>query len=543
MRSLNPSRPDNLSARTTLASYVCQVVTALVFGIQLQLHQVVQARATLGRGARRTRTQNLTYNPALSAGESMDSAQLSAPLMSSAERYSIAVITLEEHMFREMRRVLGTSFRVTLASTESQIKLLIDDPESHGIVLDLESIGDQPSDGIDVLNEIRRLRSDLILVAITKSVSSELPLQASEGGADHFFLKPVDCEQLRSVLLQTLEKRALQFEGQWLLDQIANRNAFCGLIGSSQPMRKVYRAIEAVAASDASIVIRGESGVGKELVAQAVVQCGERREQPYICLNCSALPETLMESELFGYERGAFTGAESAKPGMIELAHRGTLFLDEISTLNHQLQSKLLRVLQERSVQRLGSRAAKKIDFRLITATNDDLEDMVKKGRFREDLYYRINVVPIVVPPLRERGSDISLLVEHFVRLYCTANHKPAKQVQPEVMEILEQYPWPGNVRELENVVQRLVLMSDGAAITAYQLPQQLLFSSAASQEAILIPQDGVDFDAEMQRIQVAYLNAALRRTGGKKSAAANLLRLDPQRMKYLCRTLKLGSL
>ena len=463
--------------------------------------------------------------------------------MSSAERYSIAVITLEEHMFREMRRVLGTSFRVTLASTESQIKLLIDDPESHGIVLDLESIGDQPSDGIDVLNEIRRLRSDLILVAITKSVSSELPLQASEGGADHFFLKPVDCEQLRSVLLQTLEKRALQFEGQWLLDQIANRNAFCGLIGSSQPMRKVYRAIEAVAASDASIVIRGESGVGKELVAQAVVQCGERREQPYICLNCSALPETLMESELFGYERGAFTGAESAKPGMIELAHRGTLFLDEISTLNHQLQSKLLRVLQERSVQRLGSRAAKKIDFRLITATNDDLEDMVKKGRFREDLYYRINVVPIVVPPLRERGSDISLLVEHFVRLYCTANHKPAKQVQPEVMEILEQYPWPGNVRELENVVQRLVLMSDGAAITAYQLPQQLLFSSAASQEAILIPQDGVDFDAEMQRIQVAYLNAALRRTGGKKSAAANLLRLDPQRMKYLCRTLKLGSL
>jgi DNA-binding NtrC family response regulator len=380
------------------------------------------------------------------------------------------------------------------------------------------------------------------MVAITTSVSSELPLRASEAGADHFFLKPVDCEQLRSVLLQTLEKRALQFEGQWLLDQIANRNAFCGLIGSSQPMRKVYRAIEAVAASDASVVIRGESGVGKELVARAIVQCGGRREQPYICLNCSALPETLMESELFGYERGAFTGAESAKPGMIEFAHRGTLFLDEITTLNHPLQSKLLRVLQERSVQRLGSRAAKKIDFRLITATNDDLEDMVKKGRFREDLYYRINVVPIFVPPLRERGSDISLLVEHFVRLDCTANHKPAKQVQPEVMEILEHYSWPGNVRELENVVQRLVLMSDGIAITAYQLPQQVLFSSAASQEAILIPEEGLDFDAEMERIQVAYLNAALRRTGGKKSAAANLLRLNPQRMKYLCRTLKLGS-
>jgi transcriptional regulator with PAS, ATPase and Fis domain len=190
----------------------------------------------------------------------------------------------------------------------------------------------------------------------------------------------------------------------------------------------------------------------------------------------------------------------------------------------------------------LGGRAVKKIDFRLITATNDDLEDMVRKGRFREDLYYRINVVPILVPPLRDRGGDISLLAEHFLRLYCTANHKPAKQIPPEVMEILEQYPWPGNVRELENVVQRLVLMSDGPAITAYQLPQQLLYSSAASQEAILIPEEGVDFDGEMERIQIAYLNAALRRSGGKKSAAAQLLRLDSQRMKYLCRTLKIGN-
>jgi transcriptional regulator with PAS, ATPase and Fis domain len=288
------------------------------------------------------------------------------------------------------------------------------------------------------------------------------------------------------------------------------------------------------------VVIRGESGVGKELVARAIVQSGDRHDRPYVCLNCSALPETLMESELFGYEKGAFTGAESSKPGMIELAQGGTLFLDEITTLDHGLQSKLLRVLQERSVQRLGGRSAKKIDFRLITATNDDLEEMVRKGRFREDLYYRINVVPIVVPPLRERGSDIPLLAEHFLRLYCAANQKPVKQLQPEVMEILEQYSWPGNVRELENVAQRLVLMSDGPAITAHHLPQQLLVSSVASQEAILIPEDGVDFDAEMDRIQVAYLKAALRRTDGKKSAAASLLRIDPQRMKYLCRKLSL---
>lgn len=458
----------------------------------------------------------------------------------SAERYSIAIITLEEEMFREMRRTLAPSFRATLASTESQIKTLIDDPDVHAIVLDLESIGNEPADGIEVLQEMRRLRDDLIMVAITASSSSELPLQASQAGADHFFGKPVDCGQLRNVLLQTAEKRALQFEGQWLREQVENRAAFCGLIGGSAAMRKVYQAIEAVAGSNASVVIRGESGVGKELVARAIVQSGDRHDRPYVCLNCSALPETLMESELFGYEKGAFTGAESSKPGMIELAHGGTLFLDEITTLEHGLQSKLLRVLQERSVQRLGGRSAKKIDFRLITATNDDLEEMVRKGRFREDLYYRINVVPIVVPPLRDRGSDIPLLAEHFLRLYCAANQKPVKQLQPEVMEILEQYSWPGNVRELENVAQRLVLMSDGPAITAHHLPQQLLVSSAASQEAILIPEDGVDFDAEMERIQVAYLKAALRRTDGKKSAAASLLRIDPQRMKYLCRKLSL---
>jgi len=441
-----------------------------------------------------------------------------------------------------MRRALAPSFRLTLASTELQIKTLIDDADLHGIVLDLDCIGAGAPDGIEVLQEMRRLRDDLVMVAITGSAGVELPLAASQAGADHFFLKPVDGAQLRTLLLQTLERRALQFEGQWLLQQVENRAAFCDLIGGSEAMRRVYQAIEAVAASNASVVIRGESGVGKELVARAIVETSARRDKPYVCLNCSALPESLMESELFGYEKGAFTGADGSKPGMIETAHTGTLFLDEITTLDQGLQSKLLRVLQERSVQRLGGRSVKKIDFRLITATNDDLEDMVRKGRFREDLYYRINVVPIAVPPLRERSGDIPLLVEHFLRLYCTANQKPPKQVQPGVMEILESYSWPGNVRELENVVQRLVLMSDGAAITAHQLPQQLLLSSTVSQEAILIPEEGVDFDAEMERIEIAYLSAALRRTGGRKTAAAALLHMDAQRIKYLCRKLRIDA-
>lgn len=461
-------------------------------------------------------------------------------LLPSSDRYFIAVITLIDDVFHDIRRALSSSFRLTQANTEQQIKGLIDNPEVHGIVLDLETIGEGPSEAIEVLQEIRRLRDDVMLVAITESTLSELPLQASQAGADHFFLKPIESDQLRTLLQQTLEKRAMQFEGQWLLEQVENRFAFDGIIGGSEVMRKLYRAIEAVSGSNANVVIRGESGVGKELVARAIVQSGDRHDQPYICLNCSALPESLIESELFGYEKGAFTGADGAKPGMIEAAHSGTLFLDEITTLNHGLQSKLLRVLQDRMVQRLGGRTPKKIDFRLITATNDDLEAMVRIGRFREDLYYRVNVVPIHVPPLRDRKEDIPLLVEHFLRLYCTANKKPAKQLQPEVIEILEAYSWPGNVRELENLVQRLVVMSDGASIAAHHLPQQLLTSSAASQEAILIPEGGVDFDSEMQKIEIAYLNAALRRTNGKKTAAAQLLRMDPQRMKYLCRKLKL---
>src|SRR4030095_3557176 len=307
-------------------------------------------------------------------------------------------------------------------------------------------------------------------------------------------------------------KRALELEGRRVVKQAERRSALFSLIGASAAMQKLYHTIQAVADTNTTVVLRGESGTGKELIAKAIVQASDRIEQPYISLNCSALPESLIESELFGYEKGAFTGADAARAGLIESAQDGTLFLDEITTLNPGLQSKLLRVLQERTVQRLGGRSSKKIDFRLICATNDDLEDLVRKGRFREDLYYRINVVPIVVPPLREREGDIPLLVDHFLRVYCAASKKPLKSIQPEVLEILEEYPWPGNVRELENVIQRLDVMGGGPNLTAEHLPQTLLKHSASGQEAILIPEEGVDFDAEMERIEIAYLTAAVLR-------------------------------
>jgi DNA-binding NtrC family response regulator len=457
-----------------------------------------------------------------------------------ASRLLVAVLTVNGDAFAHIHRALDGEFRAVQAENEKTIKTLVDDTELRAMIFDLDSIGSGARDGIEVLQEIRALREDIVLVALSSSSQRSIPVMASRAGADEFFLSPPNAAELSLVLARAVEKRALELEGRRLVEQVENRSAFCGMIGGSSAMQKVYQTIQAVADSNTTVVLRGESGTGKELIAQAIVQSGSRAEKPFVAVNCSALPDTLMESELFGYEKGAFTGADAAKPGLIETAQGGTLFLDEITTLTPNLQSKLLRALQEHSVQRLGARTAKKIDFRLICATNEDLEEIVRLGRFREDLYYRINVVPIFVPPLREREGDLPLLVDHFLRLFCAAAKKPVKSVHHDVMEILEDYSWPGNVRELENVIQRLVVMNNAPVITAEHLPQALLVASTASQEAILIPEEGVDFDAEMERIEVAYLKAALRRTGGKKSAAAALLRVDPQRMKYLCRKLKL---
>lgn len=454
----------------------------------------------------------------------------------------VAIITAEGEAFPDMQHFLAPRFAAELAQNDKEIQSTVDDLHIRAVLLDLDSVGEDSAEALRLLSEIRQVRDDLVLVAITRSNSRSLPLQSSQAGADEFFLAPLDFQELQVVLARAIEKRNQQVEGRRLLEQAESKSAFCGIIGASEPMQLVYKAVKAVAHSNTTVVLRGESGTGKELIASAIVQSGNRRSKPYICLNCSAIPESLIESELFGHEKGAFTGADAAKAGLIESAHGGTLFLDEITTLDHGLQSKLLRVLQERTVQRVGGRVTKKIDFRLIAASNDNLEELVRQGRFREDLYYRINVVPIFVPALRERSGDIPLLVDHFLRLYCAANNRLLKQLEPDALEIMEDYSWPGNVRELENIVQRLVVMNDDPVIRASHLPQQLLFSSNASQEAILIPEEGVDFDAEMERIELAYLNAALRRTKGRKTAAAALLRIDPQRMKYLCRKRKVAS-
>ena len=448
----------------------------------------------------------------------------------------IAVVTTDESVQLAAQEVLASAFHTTLLGSGDQILPLLEEASVEALVLDLETACESTQETLRLVRQLRERDEHLVLLGFTRSNNKTSRSQFEQAGIGRCFVAPVDFEDVQNVLRSALEERTAEIENRKLREEARGRNSFCDLIGGSDPMRLVYDAIGRVADSNVNVLVRGESGTGKELVAQAIVASGSRKDKPFISVNCAALPESLIEAELFGHEKGAFTDAHEARAGHIEAAHGGTLFLDEIGTLGLTLQSKLLRVLEQHVVQRIGSRTSKKIDFRLIAATNEDLEQAVRAGRFREDLYYRLNVVPIVLPPLRERPGDVAILLDHFLRMYCAANSVPLKRLNADALEILEEYYWPGNVRELENVVQRLVIMGSGAVITATHLPQQILYNSTARQEALLIPEEGISFDEEMARIELAYLQAALRRTGGKKVAAAALLQINTQKMKYLCR-------
>jgi DNA-binding NtrC family response regulator len=342
---------------------------------------------------------------------------------------------------------LVSTFHTTLLNPSDSVLSLLDEVPLEAVILDLDRADEPNQEAVRLLEDLRRADPDLVLFALTRSRSKALRRNAAKAGVDEFFVAPMDFNQIQIVLQHALEKRYLEIESRQLREQALSGYSFCDLIGSSELMRLVYDAITRVADGNATVLIRGESGTGKELVAQAIVASGGRRDQPFISVNCSALPETLIEAELFGHEKGSFTGAYESRAGHIEAAQGGTLFLDEIGTLGLGLQSKLLRVLEQRTVQRIGSKTVKKIDFRLITATNEDLEEAVSAGRFREDLYYRINVVPISLPPLREREGDVPLLVDHFLRFYSRANSLPLKRVEPDVLENRGAEGYPGHAK------------------------------------------------------------------------------------------------
>lgn len=407
---------------------------------------------------------------------------------------------------------------------------------AQAVVLDIDTEGDDRHAGLIMVRELRALDPTLVLVTLSRSRARAVEKEALESGADAHFRAPIDLSELRLILKTTIEVRIAEAEAEAARQQTLQASTFQDFIGASPAMRRVYDSITQVADRRINVIVRGESGTGKELVARALVALSSRRDKPFISLNCAALPADLIESELFGHERGAFTGAVDARPGQIEQADGGTLFLDEIATLTLPVQTKLLRVLEDRVVQRLGGRNTRKIDFRLICATNEPLEEMTKTGKFREDLYYRIHVIPVHLPPLRERAGDIALLTDYFLRIHSLANGLEPRRITPEALAILEDYEWPGNVRELQNVLQRLAITAPTDTIGVDDLPKLLLSSSVQAQEAILLPEAGTHFDEEVRQLEVALLEAALRRSGGSKSAAGKLLHLDVQRMKYLCR-------
>ena len=445
---------------------------------------------------------------------------------------AICIVTIDNEFLDVVTPELLPWFRVVVRDSHENLARWTREARVSAVLLDIDTEGEDPYGGLVVLNELRKLNEEFVLISLSRARARSVEKQALSAGADAHFRNPIDVTELRMMLVDLLRRRGEEAMRQQALE----RSRFQDFIGVSEPMRLVYDAIQQVAGSNINVLIRGESGTGKELAARAIVALSRRADKPYIRLNCAALPENLIESELFGSERGAFTGATESRPGQVELADGGTLFLDEIATLTLPLQTKLLRVLEDHQVLRLGGRAPRKIDFRLISATNEPLEEMARTGRFREDLYYRIHVIPIHLPPLRERVADIPLLCDYFLQIHCLANGLPVKRLTSDALSVLEEHTWPGNVRELENMIQRLVVTTRRDEIDAGDLPPRVLAQSVAAQEAILLPAEGADFDEQIRQVEIALLTTALGRMKGSKTGAGRLLQLDVQRMKYLCR-------
>ena len=389
----------------------------------------------------------------------------------------------------------------------------------------------------ELLQRLDGSEIDTLVIALSSDQKKSTALKIIDAGCYDYFLKPIDADVLRHLVGRAVEKVRMQRENRILREEVSRKKTLGDLVGAADSMRHVFEGIKRMARATASVIIRGESGVGKELVARAIHEHSPRRNHAFVSVNCAALPEALMEAELFGYEIGAFTGAVATKEGRIELAQGGTLFLDEIATLTPSLQSKLLRVLEDHSLTRLGGKKAIRVDFRLISATNGNLEDMVRAGQFRKDLYYRIQVVPIFVPALRERLDDIPVLAEYFVSVYCTANRVPLKRISDEAMQALKNYPWPGNVRELENAVQRLVLMSDEPLIELTDLPSEIVSSVPKGMRGQMRwPSGGISLDRELDVFEKRWVQEALQRAKNHKVEAARLLGVDRNRISYLCR-------
>jgi DNA-binding NtrC family response regulator len=432
---------------------------------------------------------------------------------------------------------LRSEFEVLEGEDYKSAYALLEEAELDVLLLGLPMASGGIGECLELLDRLDGSEIDTLVVVLSSDGKKSTALKIIDGGSYDYFIKPVDTDVLRHLLERAIEKLRIQRENRILREEISRKNTSGDFIGATDAMRHLFESIKRIARATTNVIIRGESGVGKELVARAIHDQSPRRSRAFVSLNCAALPETLMESELFGYEKGAFTGAAGMKEGRIEVAHQGTLFLDEIATLTPPLQSKLLRVLEDRSLTRLGGKKPIRVDFRLISATNENLEEMTKEGRFREDLYYRIHVVPIFVPALRERVEDIPVLADYFIKVYCAANGVAPKLLSDDALLALKRYAWPGNVRELENAIQRLVVMTDADTITLDDLPPEIAQATGRDPKArFRLPAGGIELDKELGAVERRWVQEAMQQSKQVKTEAARLLGVDRNRLNYLCR-------
>jgi DNA-binding NtrC family response regulator len=436
----------------------------------------------------------------------------------------VLVVEDEEKLRRVVELQLVTSgFEVDKAATAEEGLKLVDRADLVLTDLRLPNM-----DGIEFLGQIRRQNGQVPVVMMTAYGSVETAVESMKAGATDFLLKPFSLDHLMQVVHKALEMRALRDENRKLKEELGRRYEYDNIIGRSEPMQEIFATIERVAPSRATVLLAGESGVGKDLIARAIHFHSPRRDRPLVKINCTAIPENLMESELFGYEKGAFTGATASKPGKFEQADTGTVFLDEIGDVPGVIQVKLLRILQEREFERLGSNVTRHIDVRVVAATNQDLRAALEQGTFREDLYYRLNVVPINIPPLRERKQDIPFLANHFVRKLAPDAGREVDGITEAAMARLMNYHWPGNVRELENVIERGLVLCRGKELDTEDIKLEMAPRPRAQNDQHFLP-EGLTLDQYEQEI----IREALRRADGNKSQAARILGLTRNALRY----------
>jgi len=393
-------------------------------------------------------------------------------------------------------------------ASEHEFALVISDLKLPGI------------SGMQVLQSIRSATPETSIIIITAYASADNAVEAMKNGAEDYLVKPFSLDEIRIIIKRVMEKRGILIDNALLREQLKEKYSFDNIVGNSEPMIEVYKMINKVKDTKATVLVTGETGTGKELIARALHYNGARKEKPFIPVNCCALTDSLLESQLFGYAKGAFTGALKDTPGLFELAEGGTIFLDEIGDTGASFQQSLLRVLEGGEIQPVGSAERKKVDVRVVAATNKDLETAVKEGKFREDLFYRLNVITIQIPPLRDRKDDILPLTRHFLNKYSKENNKDENELTPEARSILESYQWPGNVRELENTISKAVIFEAGNRLTTETFPERMMSSSNAS------AMSGEDL-MTLEEVSRAYIKKVLEMTGGNKAKTSEILGIN----------------